>query len=406
MSIFFKLAWRNLWRNKRRTLITMASIVFAVLLAILLNSIKEGVMDKMKENVVSYYTGAVQVHKSGYWDEQTIDNTFELNDTLSQKILLHDKVKNLVPRLESFALAASSGYSRGCMVVGIDPPGESSATALKDKLTEGKYLREQDQSVMIAEGLAEYLKLNVGDTLVLIGQGYHGASAAGKYPIQGLVSFASPELNRLLVYLPLEEAQWLFAADQRASALVLQLEDVDASLNVAQKLTTRLGEEYEVMNWQTLLPELDQIIQGESAENNVFLFVLYLLITFGIFGTILMMTVERQFEFGVLIAIGMRKLKLSSIVIIENIIIAILGALTGMLLSLPVVLYFYKFPIRITGELSEAYENFGFEPIFYFSIEPMIFYSQTIVVMVIALVLSVYPMIKIGRLDPVSAMRG
>ncbi|WP_277480539.1 ABC transporter permease [Catalinimonas alkaloidigena] len=404
--MFLTLAWRNLWRNKRRTFITMASIIFAVLLAILLNSVKEGMLDKMQENVVSYYTGAVQVHKKGYWNEKTIDNTFEINSSHLQEILLDEKVNQLVPRLESFALAASEGFSRGCMVVGIAPEGESSVTSLEDKLIAGKYLEQQDRGVLLSEGLAEYLKISVGDTLVLIGQGFHGASAAGKYPIQGLVSFASPELNKLLVYLPIAEAQWLFAAEQRATALVLQIDDINNSQSVAQQLAASLGEEYEFMSWQTMMPELDQIIQGERAENNIFLFVLYLLITFGIFGTILMMTVERQFEFGVLVAIGMRRLKLSSIVILENILIAILGALAGMLLSLPVVFYFYNFPIRITGELSEAYENFGFEPIFYFSVKPMIFYSQTVVVLCIALALSIYPMIKIGRLDPVSAMRG
>lgn len=403
--MLLKLAWRNLWRNRRRTFITMASIVFAVLLAVTLNSVKEGVLERMQENVVSFYTGAVQVHQQGYWDDKTIDETFTLTDTLVQSILAHDEVTTVVPRLESFALAASDEYSKGCMVVGFDPAAEPFVTRLDEKLVEGQYLEMEDRAVLLSVGLAEYLKLGVGDTLVLIGQGYHGVSAAGKYPIQGLLEFASPELNRQMVYLPLTETQWLLGADQRATALVLQLRDIDRSSAVAQTLAATVGSDYEVMNWQTMMPELDQIIEGERAENVIFLLVLYILITFGIFGTILMMTVERQYEFGVLVAIGMKKLKLSSVIIYENVFIAILGALGGMLLSIPVVFYFYTFPIRITGELSAAYENFGFEPIFYFSIEPAIFYSQTFVVLAIALVLSIYPMIKIGRLDPVVAMR-
>lgn len=403
--MLLKLAWRNLWRNRRRTFITMASIIFAVLLAVTLNSVKEGVLERMQENVVSFYTGAVQVHQQGYWEEKTIDETFVLSDTLVQNILAHEEVTAAIPRLESFALAASDEYSKGCMVVGFDPAAEPLVTRLDEKLVEGQYLEMEDRAVLLSVGLAEYLKLGVGDTLVLIGQGYHGVSAAGKYPIQGLLEFASPELNRQMVYLPLTETQWLLGADQRATALVLQLRDIDRSSTVAQTLAATVGSDYEVMNWQTMMPELDQIIEGERAENVIFLLVLYILITFGIFGTILMMTVERQYEFGVLVAIGMKKLKLSSVIIYENVFIAILGALGGMLLSIPVVFYFYTFPIRITGELSEAYENFGFEPIFYFSIEPAIFYSQTFVVLAIAMVLSIYPMIKIGRLDPVVAMR-
>lgn len=403
--MLIKLAWRNLWRNRRRTFITMASIIFAVLLAILLNSVKEGVLERMQENVVGFYTGAVQLHQQGYWDDKTIDQTFVLSDSLVQILQAQEDVMAVVPRLESFALAASDEYSKGCMVVGFDPQSEPLVTRLDEKLVQGQYLAKEDRAVLLSTGLAEYLKLEVGDTLVLIGQGYHGVSAAGKYPVQGLLDFASPELNRQMVYLPLTEAQWLFGADQRATALVLELRDISQSSAVAQTLEATVGSDYEVMNWQTMMPELDQVIEGERAESFVFLLVLYILITFGIFGTILMMTVERQFEFGVLVAIGMKKLKLSSVVIFENVFIAILGALGGMLLSVPVVLYFYTFPIRITGQLSEAYENFGIEPIFYFSTNPDIFYSQTFVVLIIALVLSVYPMFKIGRLDPVVAMR-
>ncbi|MEM8966175.1 MAG: ABC transporter permease [Bacteroidota bacterium] len=403
--MLLKLAWRNLWRNRRRTFITMASIIFAVLLAVTLNSVKEGVLERMQENVVSFYTGAVQVHQQGYWDDKTIDETFVLSDSLIQDILAHEEVTAAIPRLESFALAASDEYSKGCMVVGFDPAAEPLVTRLDEKLVEGQYLEMEDRAVLLSVGLAEYLKLGVGDTLVLIGQGYHGVSAAGKYSVQGLLEFASPELNRQMVYLPLPEMQWLLGADQRATALVLQLRDIDRSSAVAQTLAATVGSDYEVMNWQTMMPVLDQIIEGERAENVIFLLVLYILITFGIFGTILMMTVERQYEFGVLVAIGMKKFKLSSVIIYENVFIAILGALGGLLLSIPVVFYFYTFPIRITGERSEFYEKFGYEPIFYFSTEPAIFYSQTFVVLAIALVLSVYPMIKIGRLDPVAAMR-
>ena len=403
--MYFKLSWRNLWRNKRRTLITMASIVFAVLLSILMYSVKDGLLDKMKENVVSFYTGYVQVHKHGYWNEKTLDNTFEQSNTLVRQIISHKEVADLVPRLESFSLAASEKYSKGCMVVGIDPEKENAVTHLQRKVVEGQYLEENDRAVLLTEGLANYLRLGVGDTLVVIGQGYRGVSAAGKYVIKGLVKFGSPDLNAGLVYLPLKEAQWLYGAPERLSAFVLLLEDNDRPRATANKLREDMGGEFEVMSWQTMIPELDQVIQGEDKETVIFLFVLYMLITFGIFGTILMMTLERKFEFGVLVAIGMKKHILSQVVIMENVLISVLGALGGVTLSIPFVFYLYKFPITMTGSLAEAYENFGIEPIFYFSVAPEVFYSQMLVVLIIALVLSFYPLIKIQQLDPVSAMR-
>lgn len=403
--MLLKLAWRNLWRNKRRTFITMASIVFAVLLAILLNSVKEGILFKMQENVVSFYTGAVQVHKVGYWDEQTLEYTFESDRALIDRIKQQEGVKEVITRMESYALAASDNYTKICVVVGIDPEKEPSVTSLDSKVVKGEYLEADDKAILVAQGLAEYLRLDVGDTLVLIGQGYHGISAAGKYAIKGLLKFASPELNRSMTYLPIHVAQTLFGAENRYTALVVDIENVNDAEQIKNSISGTVDNKYEVMDWKTLLPELNQVLEGERAENVIFLFVLYMLIAFGIFGTVLMMTLERQYEFGVLIAIGMRKLRLSAVVIIENIMISIMGAIVGTLLSVPIVGYFYKYPIQITGELREAYENFGFEPIFYFSIEPKIFYSQTIVVLCIALVLSVYPFFKLLRLEPVSAMR-
>ena len=404
--MLLKLAWRNIWRNKKRTFITMFSIIFAVVLSILLDSVKKGLLDKMKENVVSFYTGYIQVHKNGYWDDRTLENSFELQPELINNTEGNKGISRVIPRLESFIMAASDKYSKGCMVVGIDPEKESMVTALDKKLLKGEYLQPLDKAVLVTEGLANYLKLDVNDTLVMIGQGYHGVSAAGKYPIKGLVKFGSPELNKGLVYLPLKESQHLFAADNKLTALVISPTNTDKSEEMAGLLAETLGEDYEVMNWQLMMPELDQVIQGEKRENIVFQVVLYMLIAFGIFGTILMMTLERQYEFGVMVAIGMKNLRLSTMVIMENILISTLGAVGGILLSVPIVFYLFVYPIRLGGKLAEAYEKFGIEPIFYFSIAPKVFYSQGLVVFFLALFLSLYPFLKIRRLNPVSAMQG
>ena len=403
--MLYTLAWRNIWRNRRRTLITMASIVFAVVLCVLMDSIKKGLLDRMKENVVGLYSGYAQIHKNGYWDKRTLENTFVYHKDLVNSVSEHREIKTLIPRLESFTLAASTNYAKGSMIVGVDPSGEASVTRLNDKVKEGSYFEADDQAVLVSEGLADYLKLTVKDTIVILGQGYQGVNAVGKYEIKGLLKFGSPELNKGLIYMPLLESQKLFGADNRLSAFVLMLDDIDKSQSVSTKLASSLGDEYEVMSWQTMAPELDQFIESEQRENIIFQAVLYILIAFGIFGTILMMTLEREREFGILTAIGMKKFPLSMMVVLENLMISLGGAFGGFLLSMPVVYYFYKYPIRLSGTLAEAYENFGIEPIFYFSIEPIVFYTQAIIVMALASVLSFYPILKIRRLKPVVAMR-
>ncbi|NNF21538.1 MAG: ABC transporter permease [Saprospiraceae bacterium] len=403
-QIYLTLAWRNIWRNKKRTLITMGSVVFAVVLAVLLNSVKEGILVKMQENSVNYFSGAIQIQNPEYWDEKTLENSFEFHDSLGQQVISHTGVSKFTTRLESFVLAASDSLTKGALILGIDPQKESKLTKLEDKLVAGTYFGKDDKSVILSSGLAEYLTLEVSDTLVILGQGYHGVSAAGKYPICGLVKHASPELNKQVLYLPLEETQHLFGAYDRCTSMVLGIDNINKAEQIAKELQSNI-QGVAVMDWKTLLPELNQMLESERAESAIFLVILYMLISFGIFGTILMMLMERQYEFGVLVATGMRRLKLSGIVVMENIFISVLGAIIGTLLSIPAVLYFHKFPVKLGGDLRDAYENFGFEPIFYFSIEPHIFYSQTVVVFFIALALSFYPIIKLLNLDPIKAMR-
>ncbi|MDH3648634.1 MAG: ABC transporter permease, partial [Saprospiraceae bacterium] len=259
-----KLAWRNIWRNRRRTIITAASIVFAVLLSVLMDSVKDGILDKMKENVVGLYTGYAQIHSSGYWAQRTLENSFHQAQDLKRRVAAHADVRTVIPRLESFTLAASQDHSKGSMIVSIDPAGEAAVTNLDDKVVSGSYLEGDDQAVLVTEGLANYLRLTIEDSIVLLGQGFQGATAVGKYPIKGLVKFGSPELNQGLIYIPLEEGQKFFGAEQRLTAFVLMLRDIDGAEEVAGRLASELGADFEVLSWQEMSPELDQFIQGES----------------------------------------------------------------------------------------------------------------------------------------------
>ena len=383
----------------------MASVTFAVILSVLMVSLKEGFLDKMQENAVSIYTGYIQIHKSGYWDDQNLENTLQQSTSASDSILFNTQVAAIIPRLEAYALAAGDKRAKVSMVVGIAPEEEQKVTKLKDKLVGGEYLVETDKAVLLSQGLAKYLELVTGDTLVILGQGYRGTSAVGKYPIKGLIKFGSPDLNDRLIYLPLSEAQWLYGANERLTAYVLDINDGLQSRSIAQKVQNVLGSDYEVMPWQAMLPELDQMIQGENQETIIFLLVLYILISFGIFGTFLMMTMERKYEFGMVVALGMKKQILAFILVIEGIFVTMLGALAGLIISYPIINYLYNYPIPITGELAEAYENFGIEAIFYFSIEPHVFYYQALTVLLLALILSIYPAISIFRIKPVTAMR-
>lgn len=400
-----RLAWKNMWRNRHRTVIAMASIFFAVLLTVVTSSLQKGVFDNMIRNVVSFYSGYLQVQHRGYWDERILDNTFQASDTLEKRIRSDRNVTAVAPRLESFAMASSEDLTKGCMVVGISPSEENRITALSEKVAEGRYLRAGDGGVLLAEGLAERLRVQVNDTIVLLGQGYQGATAAGKFVVQGILKFGSPDLNNQFLFLSLPEAQRLYGAEGRLTSYVLGLENPTLLRQTEASLQDRVEADLSVITWEEMMPEMVQHIKTDNGSMYIIQGILYLLVALGILGTLLMMMIERKYEMGMLVAIGMKKIKLMQLMVVESVVTVLTGCGMGLLVSLPVVYWLTEHPIRFTGQMGDVYEEFGFEPIFPATVDGGIFLAQGLVVLSVGLLLSLYPIVRIARLDPVEAMR-
>lgn len=403
--MMLRLIWRNLWRNPRRTWITTSSIAFAVLLSVLMQSFQKGVFDYLIQQVVGYYTGHLQVHREGYWVEPVIDNVFPLTGRLDSLLSAEPRLAGSVPRLETFLLASTGTTTKGCLLIGTDPEREEALIQLRTKLVSGTYFfTASDEGVILAEGLAERLQLREGDTLVLLGQGYHAAMAAGRFPIRGMAHFASPDLNQELVFLPLSTAQTFLDAPGMLSTIALSLRQPSDLQGVQTDLSNVLPVGHELMTWEELMPEISGHIKGDRRTTRIYSGILYLIISFGFFGTVMMMTAERRYEFGMLTAIGMSKRRLGLVLFGETVLLTLLGAVVGLIISLPGVWYFTAHPIRLTGQTAKAYEEFGFSPLFPATLSPDIFINQSIIVSLIALVVGMYPLWHIRRMDPIRAM--
>jgi len=408
--MLLQLAWRNIWRNKRRTLITISAIAFSVFLSAFMISLNKGIFDSMLNGAIEQYFGYAQIHGADYWEDKVIDNSIEFNEILQAIPEKVAEVDDIIPRIESFALASAKDLTAGAFVIGIDPAKENKLTNIEEKLIQGRYLKATENAVIIAEGLAEKLKLQLNDTLVLLSQGYHGVNAVGKYPIQGIFKMGLPDLNKSLVYMPIKTAAYFLGAEGRATTLVLKIDNQKivpkAIANVQNYMPA--DQKYALKSWQQLMPELVETRQLKEGGNYVFIGILYLLISFAIFGTILMMTKERSYEFGVLTAIGMRRKKLFSVVWLETVMVAIVGAITGILMSMPLVYYLKVKPLTVGmmgEEAAAAYEKFGLQDSLPAAFELPIFLYQALIIFLITSVLAIYPLFKIMRLKPVEAMR-
>lgn len=463
------MAWRNIWRNKRRTLITIASIFFAVFFAVVMRSFQLGTYDHMIHQAIESFTGYIQIQDKEFFYEPSLDNSFEYSNDLVNSIDKIENIKVSVPRVESFALASTGMQSKGVLVTGIDPNKEKDLSNPENRIVKYKftpeivksileevdlpekqvelmksnennsyssfsrlsldlalnkdleeqllpivekkaafksnYLKENDKGVLISDRLARYLKANVGDTIVLIGAGYHGMSAANIFPIRGIVKILSPELDNKLVYMTLKNAQEFFSLDNRITSLNINLDDPDNMLETQSELKLKINGEYAVKNWEEFNPTMKQQIEGDSVGGVIFIGILYFIVLFGIIGTVLMMIAERKRELGVMVAIGMSKIKLSFVLVFEMLFLGLIATLTGLIASAPLVIFGNKNPIRMTGEMAKMYEDMGFDPVMPLAWFNDYFIWQAVIVMIMVLFACYLPLRRVRRMNVIKALR-
>jgi len=406
IKYYFTFAWRNIWRNKKRSILATSSIFFAVFLALAMRSLQFGQYEYMVNFTVSLYTGYLQLQAKGFWDNRSFDESFEFNDTLYNKLKNYPGISNINPRIETAALISHVTETRISPVIGIDPDLEDKMTGLKKRLFKGEYLNENSKGILIAEGLADRLNVDVGDSIVVFGQGFQGVIAAQVFHVQGIIKFPIPKMNNAFVFMTIKNAQELFNLSNRITSIPIMINNPSKLYEFKKELSARIDSNLVVMTWEEMSPEIVQAIEVDNASGFIMLLILYVVIGFGVFGTIVMMTLERTREFGLLISLGMERDKIYLVTTIESILISFFGALLGVIVAFPVLLYFYFNPIPVSGEIADIYLSYGMEPIIPFSIDSNIFISQMLIVFLISLLTSLYPISFIRKIRPVSALQG
>lgn len=464
------MAWRNIWRNKRRTLITTASIFFAVFFAIIMRSFQLGTYDHMIHQAIESFTGYIQIQNVEFFDEPSLDNSFEYNQELIESIKSVENIQVTVPRVESFALASTGVQSKGVLVTGIDPEKEKNLSNPESRIVKyrfskkivntildqvklpekqlellknnsnksysslsrisldlaltkdlesklfpvikseagfkGNYLSEHDDGVLLSDRLSKYLNASVGDTIVLMGAGYHGTTAANIFPVRGIVKIVSPELDNKLVYMTLEKAQEFYNLGNNITSLNMNLKKTDKMCETQDELSAHIDSKvFTVKNWEEFNPTMKQQIEGDSVGGVIFIGILYFIVLFGIIGTVLMMIAERKRELGVMVAIGMSKVKLSIVLIVEMIFLGFIGMSTGLLASAPLVVLGNKNPIKMTGEIGKMYEDMGFDPVMPLAWFDEYFIWQGAIIMIMVIIACYLPLRRVRKMNVIKSLR-
>jgi ABC-type lipoprotein release transport system permease subunit len=406
--MIFKIAWRNIYRNRKRSLITITSIFAALFLVILMRSLQFGFYDNIIKTVVESYAGYVEVHADGYWDNQSLDNSMEVDQKLINDISSVEGVENIVQRLQTFSLISMGEKTKGGVINGVDISDEQKITDWNKKMVSGSFDLGENE-IIVGKGIAEYFDIRENDTLILYGQGYRGMMAAGKYPVKGVIDLKNPDLNKLGIFMAIESARNYVSSEEISTHIIIDKEQYYDEEKIVKDLSQILSKEYEIMTWKETLPEIEQTITADSAGGLIMAFILYIIVVFGMFGTVLMMTEERKYEFGVLISIGMSRLRLFGIILIETIILSMIGVLLAIILTYPISYYFNLNPIDMAALMGEGgdkmMEDLGFSPLAPMSISWVIPLSHALVIFIFSLLISIYPAIKILNLNPVKSMK-
>jgi len=412
LSIDTKMAWRNIWRNTRRSILTICAIAFASLLLVFMLSFQFGSYETMINTSVKIHTGHLQIQAQGYQAKKDIRLVVAPPAPTEFAAILErlPRVESYTFRGQAFSLVSSKARTYGVLVTGIDPAREARVSRLKSLIRSGGYLSGDDSNqALVGKILARNLRVDVGDELTLLGQGRDGSIAATVVKIKGIYSSGIDDFDRSSMHIPLKTFQAVYSmqgAIHEVVAIAASLADV-ADIKAALKSAipaVKSKKPLTVLDWNELMPGLRQSIEMDLVSGLIFYLLLVLVVAFSILNTFLMAIFERTREFGVLMAIGTSPNRLTKLLIIESLSITFIGIVAGMIIGSLLTIYFQIHGIDISGA-SELLNQFGISGRMYPKLSWISALSGPLAVLIITFFAALYPALKVQRMQPVQAMR-
>jgi len=405
--MFFAIAWKNVWRNKRRSSITIAAISMGMAGIVFFIAMLNGFLINMIDNSVRLETGAVQIHIKGYREDPSIEKLIRDPDAILLKIKDIDEVNGISSRIQSFGLVSTKNDSAGAMIVGINPEDEKKVTNLHSNVIKGSYNSvSKPNTILIGKTLAQNLEVGLGDEIVLLTQGADGSMGNDLYTIGGIFETASPDIDRIFIYMGLPSAEELLSTYGGINEIALSVKDVENPEKATELVAEAIGDQKkcEVLSWKEFLPEISQMIVFFDGAMYIFYFIIFGIAAFGISNTLIMSIFERIHEIGVLMAIGTKPLRVFLQTALESVIIGLIGGLLGSVLGYIISLYFIIYGFD-ASYWAKATSFIAFSPIIYFKLGPLDFVMGICFVVIVTLIASIYPGLKAARYHPADAIR-
>lgn len=412
--LLVKLAWRSLWRNKRRTQITLSSIGFGLSLAIFFGSLAEGTYEKAEHDATELLSGQLTVETPTYNDNPGPTLSLEGAPALREELARLPGVLRARSLVTAQGVASTGAGALGVALLGVDPALEVGHSPLQNKLVEGKMISaDEPRGILVGRGLAERLRVQPGKKVVLTSTDVQGNVSSELFRVSGIFRLGSDELDTYLVQaqLPLVQKMLGLRADQvgQIGLFLAPGEDVPAQVRAeAQALLDRAHQgSLRVRSWEETVPALAAWMKVDRSSNNVTRMLIVFLVMFTILNTLLMSVLERGHEFAVLLALGTPRRQLQAQVLLEVAMMAVLGCTLGFALGLAAAFWGQHWGIDLTRFIPEGATAGGMalDPIIHCKVSFPAFVKLTLFVFATTLLLGVWPMRRAGQIELAASLR-
>lgn len=405
--LFFSMAWRNVWRNRRRSLLTVSAIALGLTFNIFMRGVGDGFHEQMVDNSVRAEIGHIEIHRTGYHDDPGLNKTLPDPQRLVHAIQLLPDVRGYSMRILGGGLASTADNSSGVEILGVVPAEEQTVTTIQNAIIQGGYLsNEVKSSILIGDRLAAHLKVGLGDKVVLMVQAADGSMGAQLFRVAGIFRSGAPEMDNSVVFILRSDAENLFALSDRISEAAILLGSSRQVPAALQTLKNSLaGEPVEILPWWQVEPFLKQFIQLDDAFFYIIVIILFVVISIGILNTIMMSIFERVREFGVMMALGVKPRQIVRLVVEEALVLGLIGVTIGSLLGSAATLYFARVGINLSSFSAGAAAIGITSSRVYSELTAANLLFSNLAVLAVVMLVSLYPAIHASALRPVEAIR-
>ncbi|MGB5165190.1 MAG: FtsX-like permease family protein [Woeseiaceae bacterium] len=407
MPLVLRLAWRNLWRQPRRTWLTIGAMVFSNVLLVFMMSLQLGTYGLMIDNTLQMFTGHLQVQAPGFKDEQKMRLVVE--DVVATADMLRQELQSdtIAARATTFALTSSEARSIGIAIFGVEPAFEPKVSNIPGLLHEGRYLSDNYATdIVIGETLAKNLKVSLGAELTLLGSGRDGSFAAAVVNVVGVFRSGVKDIDRSIAEIPLGLFNDVFFMEGAGHQVVIVTPAIEQVPVLHARVQSLLEDKPGVVvhDWDALQPGLKQAIQADLSSAFFMYALLVILVAFSVLNTQLMSVLERTHEFGITMSLGLTPGRLGRLVILETAIMGLLGLAIGAFLGYLVVSWLNVSGFAYPG-MDEMAAQFNLPSRIYPQPSWLTCLAGPLVVFIFSLLSALYPALRLHWLHPVEAMR-